>query len=407
MSRTILMLFVLTTLALGIAVGTAQPPAATPAPDKPIAKAKLKVALFTLADSNLMQEVLRAMWRAKHPTVELEFVGWDSYRTDPPEGVDVFEYDAIFLDHMVKNGLASKLDASDVKDAEDFFDFATAGGKSNGDFYGIPRIACTPVIFYRAGDEAIEKAKSIEELHKVLGDRTEAQLEPKENEGLLIDLSSGTSCACYYLDAVSDGSGMYSPMPNLPEAGKLNAAAVANLQRLTRMGGREQVKYEDKDWPNDQRSKWFAAGKGRAMVGWTERLSSIPVEQHAKLRYRTFPLAESNAVNLLYVDVLSLSPKLDGDRRKLALEFANFAASKDVVMATFLARNEKTRSPQYLLPVRKSVAESPEFRTEAPFYNDLVAILREKPQPFRIGADSRKWFGSTRKAIQSAIVEVK
>ncbi|OWK34908.1 thiamine pyridinylase [Fimbriiglobus ruber] len=404
MTRTVLLLFALLGLSLGVsAVGGQQP-----SPEaKPVEKTKLKVALFSLVDSNLMQEVLRAMWREKHPTVELKFVGWDSYKQDPAEGVDVFEYDAIFLDYMVKNGLVAKLDKSEVKDAEDFFDFAVAGSKVGGDFYGIPRIACTPVIFYRAGDEAIEKAKSIEELHKILGDRLDAPLEPKENEGLLINLSGSTSCACYYLDAVSDGSGTYSPMPALPEATKLDATALKNLQRLTRMGGREQVKFEDKVWTDDKRSEWFAQGKGRAMVGWTERLSAIPVEQHAKLKYRPFPLAESNAVNLLYVDMLSVSPKLDEGRKKLALEFANFAASKDAVMATFLARNAKTSSPQYLLPVRKSVAESTELRTEAPFYNDLVSILNEKPQAFRIGDSSRKWLADNRKAIQATIVDVK
>jgi thiamine pyridinylase len=182
----------------------------------------------------------------------------------------------------------------------------------------------------------------------------------------LIDLSGGTTCSCYYLDAVQDVGGKYTPMPDLPGAGMLDKQAVANLKLLTRMAGKKQATFSDYEQNYTQRPEWFCKGLGRAFVGWTERLSAIPVEKHEDIAFRPFPPAESNAVNLLFVDILSINPKLHADRKKVAVEFANFAASKKVVINTFLVRNAKTNSPQYLLPVRKSVMADKQFLGEAP-----------------------------------------
>ena len=373
-----------------------------PALDQPV-KTKLRVALFTLPDSGPMQDVIRMKWLATHPDVELEFVQWESYKVDPPADVDVFEYDAIFLEHLVRQGLAAKLAPDEIKERNDYLQYALEAAKVADNFYGIPRIACTPVIFYRKGDTALEQANSIEDLFGILKDRTNTEEEPKANEGLLIDLSSSTTCACYYLDAVADASRVYTPDPPLPKESALNPTAVKNLQLLTRMAGKKQALGEDPD----KRCEWFSDAKGRAFVAWTERLSAIPVAKHEGLAFRPFPLAENNAINLLYVDVLSLNPNLTGSRRILALEFANFVASTDVVAATFLVKNQKTGSPQYLLPVRKSIWDDAQFRMAAPLYDQLSAISTSDPKPFRIGADSRAWFASTRKAIQQVITDVK
>jgi thiamine pyridinylase len=377
---------------------------ATGLADEP-ARAKLRVALFALADAHTMQEVIRAMWREARPEVELDFVPWDRYKTDPPADLDVFEYDAIFLDYLADKGLVAKLSADELKDRDDFMDFALDASKVGDSYFGVPRIACTPVIFYRKGDAEIAGVKSLAGLFKIIGKRADDGIRPEENKWLLIDLSGGTTCSCFYLDAVQDVRGKYSPNPDLPTGGMLDPQAVSNLKMLTQMAGKNQARFSDSKTKYTRRPEWFGMGFGRAFVGWTERLSAIPVEKHKGISFRPLPLAESNAVNLLFVDILSVSPKLKGERRKLAVEFANFAASKKVVIATFLVRNARTKSPQYLLPVRKSVMADKHFLREAPLYSVLADIERSDPRPFRIGRGSRKWFEDNREAIQKAITD--
>jgi hypothetical protein len=72
---------------------------------------------------------------------------------------------------------------------------------------------------------------------------------------------------------------------------------------------------------------------------------------------------------------------------------------------TFLVRNAKTNSPQYLLPVRKSIMADKQFLREAPLYSLLADIENSDPKPFRIGKGSRKWFEETREAIKRAVTD--
>ena len=168
------------------------------------------------------------------------------------------------------------------------------------------------------------------------------------------------------------------------------------------MAGKAQALYENYE---GQRSRWFGEGFGRAYIGWTERLSAIPVEQHQDIAIRSLPLGDSDKVNMLYVDMLAISPTLPKERRKLAIEFANLASSKEVVVESFLVQDPKTKSPQYLLPVRSSVISDPELLKAAPLYAQLVPILTENPRAFRIGERSRAWLASNKSEIRRLITE--
>src|SRR5439155_15302132 len=154
---------------------------------------------FALSDSHPMQEAIRAMWRDVHPEVELDFAIWDSYRKDPPADVDVFEYDAIFLDYFADKGIVATVAADELNDRDDFMDFALEATKVGDSHFGIPRIACTPVIFYRTRDTDIAGVKSLADLFNVIGKRDDDEIQPVEKKWLLIDLSGGTTCSCFYL----------------------------------------------------------------------------------------------------------------------------------------------------------------------------------------------------------------
>lgn len=361
---------------------------------------ELRVALFPyVPDLARMREVISRHWVQRHPNVRLKFVDWDGYVDDPPADLDVFEYDAIFLEHMARNNFASPLQIDDVNASGDIMDFALRGSMVDGHVYGIPHLACTPVLFYRDGDRAIAEAKSISDLHRIIGKRAEERTRPSKGEGVLIDLSGGTTCACFYIDALADLTGNYWPSLSLGGPAELNDDAIDNVQRLGQMAGRSQALFQNYD---GQRARWFGEGYGRGFIGWTERLYFIPKKAHSEIRVRTLPLADTNAVNLLFVDVFSVSPTITGRRRELALEFANLAASSAVVLEVLLPAEEEASSA-YLLPVRKSVLENKQLLTIAPLYQQLREIYGDKPRAFRIGVESRRWLDEVKGEIRRRV----
>ena len=362
---------------------------------------KLKVALFPYVPTpDGIEEVVQEHWRKAHPDVDIEFVKWDCYDGDPPADIDVFETDAIFLDHLVQNSFAAPLALSDLKNAGDVYRFAVKGSMVDGALYGIPRLACRPILFFREGDSEVKNAKGINDLFYSIGASRNKSEKPPKKSGLLIDLSGGTTCACYYLDAIADITDSYQIDPALPKAQDLNDSAIDNLQLLTLMSGTKQALYENWD---GQRARWFADGHGQAFVGWTERLSMIPEPQHAKIELRGLPLAGSDKENLIFVDTLCINPTLSGKKRELAIEFANLAASSNVVLDSLLVENPATESPQYLLPCRKSVVKSEKLLKEAPLYSELDNLLEDEPKAFRIDDDVRPWLESTKGIIQERI----
>jgi len=367
--------------------------------------ATLRVALFPYVPyPKGMERTIAAHWACVHPDVSLKFVEWDGgYGDDPGDGVDVFETDALALDYLVQNNFAARIALDDVEEIDDIYDFALRGSMVRGELYGIPRLSCTPVLIYRRGDRDVESAKSIEDLHRVLGDCRWSSVYPPKGQGLLIDFTGGTTCAGFYLDARADETGIYSVGQALPASDDLEKKTLRRLGLLTRMAGRRQAACEA---CYDKRPLHFANGYGRIMIGWSERLAKMPRPSHADVRVRPLPLADSNAVNLLFVDTLVVNSTLRGRQRRLALEFANLAASERVVVESFLAQHPETKSPQYLLPVRRSVLRSERLLADAPLYADLRVLLESSPRAFRLGPNGRYWLARSKAYIREEILKV-
>ena len=384
--------------------------------DAPAAKQRpLRVALFPFVpNQKLIQDVVTRRWSERHPDVPLEFedsAAFDSYRQDPPDNLDVFEFDAIGLDYYVRNNFLSSLGREEIQDSEDIFDFAWKGCLIDGQPYAVPRLACTYVLIYRKGDTAVRDAVGLDGLYKVLGDGPkklpEGQKEPvpEDNKGLLIDMSGGTDCACLYLDSFADSSGKYSIRPKLPSALDLDIAGLKDLKLLARMAGKPQALFAEAYDAPPKRPGWFGSGKGRAFVGYSERLYHTPLQSHDKLAVRDLPMADQNLVNILFVDMLGVNANLRGDRRKLAVELANLCATKETVLECLLPSGDKPS--QYLLPVRKSVITNSDLLQKAPLYQDLGRILdpTTNPRTFRIGPEYRDWLDINKRLIQGRLFE--
>lgn len=361
----------------------------------------LKVALFPyVPNPKEAATLLATKWSDLHPDIKLEFIEWDGYDQDPPSDLDVFEFDSILLDHFVRNSFLQPLSLEDITDDEGFYEFALRGSMVDGTPYAVPRLACTPVLFYRRGDTAIENVTSIAELHALIGDSPDVSPEPEVGKGLLIDLAGGTTCACIYLDALADTEELYSYASDLQPATSLNGTTITNLTMLTRMAGKKHATCRE---CYDKRAPWFSEGKGRVFVGWTERLAFMDKQCHPNIRVRSLPLADTNKFNLFFVDMLGINSRASQKKRELALQFINMATSHGVMLETLLIKQAATGSPQYLLPTRPAVVKNQKLRDQAPLYEDIEPILESNPNTFRLPAHSRQWLSRTKGEIRKAI----
>ncbi len=401
--RVILIAFVVLTLA------AIQGGSRSAEPEENGAVKSLKISLFPyVPDQKLITKAIEERWKKLHPDIELQFVDgkkFDSYKQDPPDDLDVFEFDSIMLDYYVRSNLISPIALAEVKDAEDYLTFAWKGCMVDGRLYAIPRLACTYVLIYRQGDDAIEKVVGLRDLYAVLGKGSEVKV-PEKNMGLLIDLTGGTDCACLYLDAVSDTTGRYSLHPKLPPATDLDNEGLNDIRLLARMAGKTQATLSEPENGPPQRPAWFGDGRGRAFVGYSERLYFIPKSAHDKLRVRALPMDDENKVNLFFVDMLAINSSLRGDRRRLALELINVCTAKDTMLECLTPQDDDKPS-QYLLPVRASVFQDVTLLKKAPLYKDLGAIIDAKtsPRAFRIGPEVRDWLNANKSLIRGRLFE--
>lgn len=367
---------------------------------------KLRIGLYPYAPrQERFEAVIRSRWERKHPEVKLEFLTakeWDAgYDKEPPEDTDVFEVDAISLEHFTKNNFASRLRLEELDNPPDFFEFALRGSMVDGTLYGIPRLTCTPVLLYRKGDTAVKDAKGMHGLFQVFGVSDSKDPRPPSGKGLMIDLSSSTMCSLFYLDGVADLTGVFTNAPRLSGPDALNLTVIGNLRKLTHMAGTKQALHEGA--VND-RAQWFAEGSGRGYVGWTEQMGRMPPRALESIAFRELPLGEANKVSLLFVDTLLLNSTLQGKRRALALELANLCASSETVTECLLPESTEV-SPQYLLPARKSVLFNRKLRDAAPHYEDLAKLFPPSGRPvaFRLGADAREWLAANKRTIRQVL----
>lgn len=346
------------------------------------------------------KQAISAAWAQQSPTVPLNYVDWDCYSQDPPNDLEVFVFDGIFLDYFVSSGFLSALRPDEIENPGDFLPYALNDSKINNINYAIPQIGCGNILFYRQGDTALAQANTLSQVNQALGQCSIDSIPPPQGSNLIVDLSGSTTNACLYLETVQDINGQYTPNPDLPPPNRLNATAVGNLHTLLNTGcvlpsvTSSNVPY--------QGAVWFGQGKGRATIGFTESLSAMG-DGRQTVAFKLMPYADRNDVNLFYVDLVGINSSVsDPARRTLTLKLANLIASTNVLVSSF-GPTQGANYPQYLMPVRKSVFET--LQTGDPLYQQMYALVsKSNPRMFRIGPASRVWLKSTKGPIRQQIL---
>lgn len=360
----------------------------------------LNVALYEyVPDVERFEAAVIEKWAAVHPEVSLNFVSWDSYDSDPEESLDVFVFDALFLSHFIEEGYLAPLDVTQVQNADDILSFALDGCTVDGNIYAIPQIICTNLLYSRKDDSGMAGVNTVNKLYNVIGNCTSTGVIPNDNEGLLIDMSGGTTKVCMYLDALIDVNQKYTDYYILPDVNNLSTTALDSLVLLQNMAGKEQASY----WPDNNdsyiRASWFEEGHGRAYIGYTEAMSSMG-DFANDVNFRTISLANNPDIPLFYGDVIGVNSSItDPDKKELAIELANIVASADTVI-TAISPDENNSYPQYLLPARLSVYEY--MQTNYPIYGKLEVIATNSNNKlFKVGPNVRSWIDAAKPVIKN------
>lgn len=343
---------------------------------------------------------LSERWQATHPKTYLNMISeWDCYDQDPPDSIEVFVFDAIYLNNFASRGFLSPLEEGQLGNWKDVLPYAREGATINGKIMAVPQIGCGSILFYRKGDVEMARAGSIEALHKVLGFSPDQSVWPTGNTGLLMDFSGKTTDACYYVVEEMTQTDQYSTRPPMPKckAGML-ASFLFPLKQTVRLCGEQQAAYADK--VPYMRGLMFSEGFGRAAVGFTESMS-VMGSSIDQMEMKPFPFGQANFTPF-YSDMAALNPKTAPRQKDLALELLNLITSSDYLIACFEGRSD-WEAAQYLMPVRTSVFDA--LAEKYPKYAEMKTMVdNANPKAFLLGIDSRNWLENNKACIRDALL---
>ena len=358
----------------------------------------LEVALYQyVPDMTRFQEVVRNVWEREHPGAELHFVDWDCYVSAPDKTLDVFVFDGIYLTSFAEKGLLLQIPSDKIQSKEGYIPFALEGCTCGEDFYALPQLLCTDLLYTRKSDSALSGISDTAALYDILGSRKNDSIIPDENEGLLINLSDELfTKTMMYLDALMDERGEYTDYGELPDISNISDEVLGRINEIWEMGGEEQVRY----WPEDNdafiRARWFADGKGRAYIGYSEAMSAMG-DYADDVDVRIFSYGSEKNIPLFYTDMVGISSEIDENKKELAFELANVLTCEEVLTGINTPAKE-SGTPQYLLVSRGSVYDA--LSEDYPIYGLLGEIACSADnRVFRMGGEAGQYVTDMEKAL--------
>lgn len=348
--------------------------------------------------------MIEAAWQRAQPGVPLTILPperWDGgYSNDPPEGVDVYVFDAIFFNYFAAQGWLLPLQASEIDDIDDFVSYAIGGVRTGDAYYAIPMLGCTNILFYWDSDAQLDEAGTLDDIYEAVGGCPYTSQIPPDPRGLMVDMAGGTTNACLYIDATASTTGVF-PVPQPWSRQEVNPDAMSHLREMLTMASYFNGT-EDPGAPY-QRARWFSDGHGRAVVGFTESMSAMSPAALARLAFKVMPLSDRDSRPLFYSDVIGIHPNAAKQgKRALAVQLANLLASAQIMTASL--GPDQSGGPQYLMPTRHAVFDA--LAKPYPIYGKMHQLVNDAdPLLFTLDAQARTWLNTMKGTLQSMVVE--
>lgn len=357
-------------------------------------KIKLSVLIYPwVPDYSHITNVVENEFEKTNPEIDLIISGqnWDYYE---PGGLekkyDVYELDTIFLPDFIANGRLQALDYNrlDKNRLKEAFQFAINGSQFNGIIYGAPHWVCGLFLFYFSHDEKMASASNYDSIVAAIGKKHE------RNRGLLIDMTGNSTVAELYLDALLDNGLSVKDIISILKSGNLNDVAFTTMSNIVNLADRGTGRgvLTHKAWP-PYHAHEFAHGRGRALVGYSERMYHIlkeimtptdmtPVVRPESISVNLFNQGPDSGKPLAWIDTFAIASDLSGKKLEAAYVFLNFMTQDDTYIATLLPEG---KPPLYLLPAFKSTFGNQKLLKAAPLYQNFKVDLESAQNISSIG----------------------
>ncbi|MBV1929206.1 MAG: thiamine pyridinylase [Gammaproteobacteria bacterium] len=368
----------------------------------------LKVGLYPYVPRvNQFKEVLEEKWHQLYPEIQLEVITdmsiWDGGYDTNPEGLDVFVFDALFLNKYRDQAMLEPLKASDINPdgLNDFVPYAINGVmNSDGVTYaGIPIFGCTNVLFYKKGI-GVKDANTFDEVRDIVKTCQFTGILPGQppHNGMMLDISGKTTNASYYVATQYAMNGVYP----FPTPTSINSDVTNRLQNLMTMSSYNNA--NNSNLQPYQRGIWFGRGHGNSFVGFTESMWGIAQGNNDRLPddfgFKALPLwNDGEATNpVFYADVIGVNA--NGKNIDNAKKLAALLGSKDLVVASSTGQGQSGGVPQYLLLTLKSAYD--ELATDYPIYSDMKTMASNPNiKLFSLSDSLYKWFNDNKSQIRT------
>jgi thiamine pyridinylase len=255
---------------------------------------------------------------------------------------------------------------------------AAEGTVVDGSVYAIPHWACALFLFHFAHDAKVAAANTRDALVAAIGSNHE------RGRGLLIDWKGHSTLNELYADSLLDLG--LSPCETLTAltSDQLHPAAKSALSELIALSdigsGRSEVAHEA--WPPYYALE-FAHGRGRALVGYSERMhhilqeigaptDSTPVVDPRTVSVKLYNQGGETGVPLLWVDSFAIAAGVTGEKLEAARKFLTFVVQDEIYREVLLLEG---KAPQYLLPAYRNLFNDPALLMEAPLYSEFLPGL--------------------------------
>ena len=347
-------------------------------------KIELNVLMYPwVPDYDHIAKSIKENFEKEYPGVNIVIAkqNWNYYN---PGGLDkkydIYELDTIFLLEFVKKGRLQSLSEPDFLHIKSSFPFSIYASKVDGVLYGSPHWICALFLFYHKHDLRMKEATTLAKLSKAIGTRHE------KGRGLLIDLNGTSTLAEIYVDCLVDMGYTQKEVLEQLASGILNKGAINSINQLVELCdpgiGRGILAHDA--WPPYYPLE-FAHGRGRALVGYSERMFHIlseikdpsdytPVINPSSISIRLFNQADKELSSLNWVDSFVIDASVKGKKLEYAKKFLIFMAQSEIYIKILLTNN----TPQYLLPAYPNIYDSPKLLSAAPLYKYFKTEIQSK-----------------------------
>lgn len=347
----------------------------------------LRVALYPFVpDKTGLFAHIEQSFETTHPEIDLQVVDLsDNYYDETSSHAitnteaDVLEIDSVFMDDLVSSGKIQPLPRSIVPSSETLVPVAAAAAQVSDVWYGFPHWLCTNYLFARRDDPLASVAK-LSELE------TEISAGHAPNKGLLVDLKGRSTLGEIYLDALLDQYRTLDKVAPFLTVDTINEATVKDLSDVRSLCDADFCRDGDYHDMEGFYARQFAHQRGRALVGYSERLYYIGQENLTAckkgeciglpdLAFTPLPLSDNGSQPFVWVDSLAVASSCTKQCLLDAQTFIQYTASIDEVRSTLMPAYGQ--APRYLLPALAALYTDKALLEVAKLYPSLYGAVQQ------------------------------